>query len=102
MNPTKAEKHYWDQLASIVGCLPCAMDGHPNRYVSIHHCEGRTKPGCHRRVIALCSSHHQDGTGPDKDAIAVHPWKKRFEEVYGTQEELMAASEELVSRSSEK
>lgn len=82
---TADEKALWDRLAQI-GCIACFKDGIYTEQVSIHHVDGRTKPDCHKRVLPLCGSHHQDdGSG----LIAVHPWKARFEKRYGTQEELM-------------
>lgn len=41
------------------------------------------------RVLSLCAGHHQDGTGAP-GLIAVHPWKARFEKLYGSQERLLA------------
>ena len=96
MSTTKAEKQYHDDLCRIVGCIACRIDGNLNYHVSIHHCDGRTKPGCQSKVLALCAEHHQDGTGADKAMIAIHPWKKRFESRYGTQEDLMLRSRKLV------
>ena len=66
-----------------------------NPVVSIHHVDGRTKPGAHMRVLPLCAGHHQDGTGAP-GLIAVHPWKARFEARYGTQESLLQEVEELL------
>ena len=88
-NPTAAEKEYWDRLCREIGCIACRHDGYFNPVVSIHHCGGRTKPDCHKKVLPLCAGHHQDGTQPDSGKIAIHPWKKRFESMYGTQAELM-------------
>jgi hypothetical protein len=85
---TTAEKLLWSRLAAL-GCVACKKDGNFNTHVSIHHVDGRTKPGCHQLVLPLCAGHHQDGTGEDKALIAVHPWKARFEARYGTQAELM-------------
>lgn len=86
------EKAMWDQLAAL-GCVACMKDGHYNPHVSIHHVDGRTKPNCHKKVLPLCGSHHQDdGSG----AIAVHPWKARFEARYGSQDALMAMCQELI------
>lgn len=85
--PSKAERELWDALASL-GCAACRKDGIFNGHVSIHHIDGRTKPGAHRKVLALCAGHHQDGTGAP-GLIAVHPWKARFEERYGRQTELL-------------
>lgn len=88
-NPTKLDKQFWDTVASI-GCIACIKDGYRNPIVSIHHINGRTKLGAHRQVLPLCAGHHQDGTGNDKNIIAVHPFKKRFEAKYGKKEDLLA------------
>lgn len=40
------------------------------------------------KVLGLCGPHHQDSGDPR--FIAVHPWKARFEEKYGKQEDLLA------------
>jgi hypothetical protein len=83
---TPAEMALHDRLAAL-GCIACMKDGRYNPHVSIHHVDGRTKPGCHLLVLPLCGPHHQDdGSG----AIAVHPWKARFEKRYGQQLDLVA------------
>lgn len=92
---TTAEKLLWTRLAAL-GCVACKKDGKFNTHVSIHHIDGRTKPGCHQLVLPLCAGHHQDGTGEDKTMIAVHPWKARFEARYGTQAELMDECAQLL------
>ncbi|WP_244556336.1 Ref family recombination enhancement nuclease [Janthinobacterium sp. TND4EL3] len=92
---TAAEKLMWTRLAAL-GCVACMKDGNFNTHVSIHHVDGRTKPGCHQLVLPLCAGHHQDGTGEDKTLIAVHPWKARFEARYGTQGELMDECAQLL------
>ena len=84
--PTKAEKALHDKIAAL-GCIACHLDGLFNPWVSIHHIAGRTAPGAHLKVLALCSEHHQTG---GIDAPAIHPWKARFIEKYGTQAELLA------------
>jgi hypothetical protein len=90
--PTKAEKGYWDALIRFVGCVACRVERRPGLPCLIHHVDGRTKPGCHRKVLPLCAPHHQD----DGTKISVHPWKKRFELQYGTQEELMALCDHIL------
>jgi len=82
---SKAIKAYWDKVASI-GCIACLQDGIHNDYVSIHHIDGRTKPGAHYKVLPLCGPHHQTG---GETAPAIHPYKARFEAKYGTQAELL-------------
>lgn len=95
---TADERLLWDRLAAL-GCIACMKDGRYNPHVSIHHVDGRTKPGCHQLVLPLCAPHHQDdGSG----AIAVHPWKARFEARYGTQVELMALCRQLLSNTNSK
>ena len=79
--PNAEEKRLWNKLAAL-GCVACRIDGIYNPLVSIHHIEGRTKPGCHRMVLPLCAGHHQKGAGASW-LIAVHPDKARFEAAYG-------------------
>lgn len=89
---THIEHAIWTQLAEL-GCIACLKDGHYNPHVSIHHVDGRTKPGCHLLVLPLCGPHHQDdGSG----AVAVHPWKARFEQRYGAQLDLVAECRKLI------
>ena len=95
-NPTAAEKRFHNEIVQL-GCIACWLDGNHNPVTSIHHMEGRTKPGAHMQVLPLCAGHHQDGTGIP-GLIAVHPWKRRFEDKYGTQEELLELCHELLKR----
>ena len=98
-NPTKAQRKYWDALASNVGCIACAQERYViNNHVSIHHIDGRTKKHAHWLVLPLCAGHHQDGTGEDKSMIAVHPYKARFEDRYRTQFELYMQSNERLKK----
>ena len=94
-NPTKSELAYWDRVAAI-GCIACRIDGRYNPVVSIHHVDGRTNPGCHKKVLPLCAGHHQHGTGNDKSLIAIHPFTRRFEDRYGTQEQLMEMRDHIL------
>ncbi len=81
---TDAEKKLHDKIAAM-GCVACRQEGIFNPHVSIHHVYGRTRPNCHMHVLPLCEPHHQDnGT-----AIAVHPFKTRFEARYGKQDDLV-------------
>jgi hypothetical protein len=92
--PTAAEKRFHSQIAAI-GCIACLKDGQSNQVVSIHHIDGRTKPGAHMKVLPLCAGHHQDGYGIP-GLIAVHPYKRRFEDKYGKQEDLLAECRSLI------
>jgi hypothetical protein len=96
--PTKSERLYWSRLVDVIGCIACYIDGNPTNHCSIHHLDGRTKHGSHRRVLPLCAGHHQHGTGNDKTMIAVHPYKRRFEDRYGKQEYLNAKCNEILAQ----
>jgi hypothetical protein len=87
--PTAEEARFMDAIARL-GCVACRKDGWENLDVSVHHIDGRTKPGAHLLVLPLCAGHHQAGTGANPTLIAVHPDKARFEAQYGTQRELLA------------
>lgn len=83
---TAEKKRFHDLLCREIGCVACAIDGMFTSWVSVHHCDGRTKPCAQWFVLPLCGPHHQD-SGID-GVIAVHPYKARFEAKYGTQAEL--------------
>ena len=85
--PTKAQSDYHDQLA-MLGCVACQKDDRWNPVVSIHHCDGRTKPDAHWLVLPLCAGHHQHGYGAP-GLVGIHPYKARFELAYGNQETLI-------------
>lgn len=87
--PTAAEAWFMDRMGTLP-CICCLKDGWENREISLHHIDGRTKPGAHFLVLPLCAGHHQSGTGPNPTLIAVHPDKARFEARYGKQMDLLA------------
>lgn len=89
-SPTRQEKILWLRMAAH-GCVACKQDGFVNLAVEIHHLDGRTKEGAHRRVIPLCAGHHRDGAGLP-GLVAVHPWKARFAARYGAVEDLWRAA----------
>ena len=82
-SPNAQEKIYWDLLARVIGCIACRHDGVFNDYVSIHHVNGRTRPGCHKDVLPLCAQHHQHDDTDPAGRTGVHPFKTRFEQKYG-------------------
>lgn len=95
---TAEEKRLWDRLATEIGCVACMKDGRFNPHVSIHHVDGRTKPGCHKLVLPLCAPHHQHDDTDPAGRVGVHPWSSRFEALYGDQRELVALCRELLER----
>jgi hypothetical protein len=87
--PTAEEQRFMDAIASL-GCVACAKDGIANPWISLHHIDGRTKPGAHLLVLPLCAPHHQQDDTDPLQRISVHGNKARFEARYGTQLELLA------------
>jgi hypothetical protein len=96
--PTAEESRFMDSIAQL-GCVACRKDGWESLDVSVHHVDGRTKPGAHLLVLPLCAGHHQAGTGANPTLIAVHPDKARFEARYGTQRELLAECVAMLTNS---
>lgn len=95
---TAEEKALWDRLATEVGCVACMIDGNFNPHVSIHHIDGRTKPGCHKLILPLCGEHHQHRDDDPAGRVGVHPHKARFEKLYGSQLELLALCMTILER----
>jgi hypothetical protein len=93
--PTAEEARFMGRMGSLP-CIACLKDGWTNEAISLHHIDGRTKPGAHLLVLPLCAGHHQAGTGANTTLIAVHPDKARFEARYGTQRELLAECIEML------
>lgn len=96
-SPNKAEREFWHDLAGL-GCCACRKDGYVNPWVSIHHIDGRTKPGAHLLVLPLCASHHQHDDTDVGGRIGVHPYKARFEQWYGSQYALLEECKKLLGR----
>ena len=85
--PSAAQRRFWSALCEL-GCVACRRLGFVSPPVSVHHIDGRTKPGAHWLVLPLCAGHHQDATGVP-GFVAVHPYKARFEAAFGRQRELL-------------
>ena len=85
-NPSKEEKEYMDKVQQL-GCIVCANRGLPDVPAEIHHTRGKTVKDAHLYVIPLCPSHHR--YGGHTEPISRHPYKKRFEDAYGTEAELL-------------
>lgn len=78
-----------------LGCVACFMDGFPYTPGAVHHLlRGGRRIG-HLFTICLCDpGHHQNGAAAGK--ISRHPWKARFEDRYGTEEQLLAMTRAAV------
>jgi hypothetical protein len=90
-NPSKEEKEYMDKVQQL-GCIVCANRGFPDVPAEIHHTKGKTVKDAHLYVLPLCPSHHR--FGGHIEPISRHPYKKRFEDAYGTEAELLEQVQE--------
>jgi len=90
---TKAEKEHMGRVAAL-GCIVCYNNGYEGTPAACHHLldkKAMGKRSSHFEVLPLCGIHHQYGDGSEnyQGEIAVHYSKKRFEEKYGTERELL-------------
>ena len=86
--PTKEEARWMDAITRY-GCIACRKDGHEPRPTAVHHIlSGGVRIG-HLFSLPLCDpGHHQDGE--QFGLVSRHPYKARFEAMYGTELELLA------------
>ena len=92
--PTADEAQWMNDVRSL-GCIVCRREGKGETPAEIHHLDGKTKVGAHYHVIPLCYFHHREGSA-NPQFISRHPYKRRFEERYGTELDLMFEVELLV------
>lgn len=102
--PTAAERAVMDALGKLP-CIACLQHGKESLLISLHHIEGRTKPGAHLLQLPLCIYHHQHAA-PD-NVRADFPWlvpvhadgitggKAEFTRHNGTEQELMVKAYNL-------
>lgn len=87
--PAADEKRFMDQMGALP-CIACLKDGRTNHTISLHHIDGRTKPGAHFLVLPLCGPHHQQDDTDLRQRISLHGRKATFQARYGTERELLA------------
>ena len=91
--PTKKELAHMNKVREL-GCIVCRNNGYLSSPAEIHHIEGKTKANSHFKVLPLCFEHHRKGNR--FRPISRHPYKKRFEDAYGTEEELLEQVNKLL------
>ena len=73
------------------GCIVCRLHHDTYSPATIHHIDGKTKPGAHLDSIPLCYLHHQGGADC-AEYTSRHPYKARFVARYGTEQALLEAT----------
>jgi hypothetical protein len=92
--PKASESKHMDKVSQL-GCIVCRNMGLGITPAEIHHIEGKTKVDSHFKVLPLCFGHHREG-GRFRPFISRHPYKRRFEEAYGKEEELLEQVNKLL------
>lgn len=95
--PTKDEKAFMDRMVQL-GCIVCYKLGY-EAPATIHHMEGKTRPGAHYKVLPLCGNHHQIPANNGMWVSRHGDGKKAFEKEYGTELELYELCLELLGES---
>lgn len=102
--PTVAERVVMDALGKLP-CIACLQHGKESPLISLHHIDGRTKPGAHLLQIPLCVYHHQHAA--PENVRAEFPWlvpvhadgitggKAEFAKYNGSEMQLMAKAYNL-------
>ncbi|ENC6657593.1 hypothetical protein ABKY47_002042 [Aeromonas hydrophila] len=68
--PTADERRIMDAIGRLP-CICCTLRGRTNPVISLHHTDGRVKPDAHKKVLPLCSGHHD--TPVDKGVLEQYP-----------------------------
>ncbi|QCR38811.1 recombinase (plasmid) [Nissabacter sp. SGAir0207] len=103
-SPTSEERGIMAALGTLP-CIACLQHGIRTEQVSLHHIDGRVKPGAHKLVLPLCEWHHQ--LAAPARVRDCYPWlvpvhaagtvggKRTFEALNGTQYELLALAYQM-------
>lgn len=85
----KQERQWMDAISQL-GCCVCSRSP-----VQIHHLLSGGRRIGHLSSIPLCQPHHQGGFN-DAKIVSRHPYKRAFEERYGTEQQLLERVRERV------
>lgn len=78
-----------------LGCIVCYLFGTPGTPASIHHILSGGRRIGEDDVLPLCHPHHQGGfCGPE--IFSRHPYRRAFEQAYGTEKALLENVLELI------
>lgn len=97
--PTAEERRYMDAAVKL-GCIVCLVHLSTHTPATIHHIDGKTRPGAHLDSIPLCFLHHQGGADCDQ-YTSRHPYKTRFEARYGSEQSLLAETRRRINWSTD-
>lgn len=95
--PTADEQRHLDRVGKMP-CIVCELFYDVETPATIHHCDGKTKPEAHFKVLPLCGPHHQiaspTGEWATRHAPGRRAGKAAFEDAYGSEESLIKTTRE--------
>ena len=89
--PNKANRLRFDKIQEI-GCIVCKRQWRLSSPCTWHHIDGQKSQDKHKLTFGLCAAHHTTGGY----GMALHAGKARFEELYGTEKELLEYQNQLL------
>ncbi len=92
-----AERRYQIKVVAL-GCVVCRNLGEGETPASLHHIrtgQGASQRAAHALVLPLCPEHHQHGG----HGVAIHAGQQTWENIYGSELELLAQTIIEVSES---
>lgn len=92
-----AEERLWLSRSCELGCIVCLEFEGTYSPACPHHMDGKTKPEAHLKTIPLCGLHHQGGAD-NASYTSRHPYKARFEQRYGSEQELLEKTRDRLER----
>jgi len=95
VKPTAEEKAWMSAISQF--CIVCHLHHGVIAQAEVHHLKQGDRRMGHSFSIGLCARHHRGGAdeGP---FISRHPWIRRFEAAYGTEEELLEQQRAIVEQ----
>lgn len=90
---TKAEKAHLDSVSRL-GCIACEKMGIEGTPANLHHVRKNSERRNHFKTLPLCPIHHQTGG----HGVAVHAGEETWEEIFGSQEDLLAEVAERIGQ----
>lgn len=89
---TPAERKRAGIIRAEIGCIACIIDGNRDPVPAyLHHCLDTGVRRGHMFSYGLCDEHH---VGND---CSIHKTKRKFNAIYGTDDDLIAMTDELVA-----
>jgi hypothetical protein len=92
---TKTELDYHNKVREI-GCIVCKIFLRVHSECDVHHIVSGSRRKGHLEAIGLCPTHHRSGLN-NNQVVSRHPWKREFENRYGTEEGLLIITRGLIA-----